>query len=602
MSASLPISRLVNVSVVLSALAAQSQNLSTLMVMTSSTAIDVVERMRSYSTLTGVANDFGSTGPEYATASLWFAQTPQPTQFLVGRWAKVAAAGVLKGSILSATQQAIGNFQALTTPAFQLDIDGTPFAISPTSFAGAANLNAVAALIQTALQAVAAGTLCVWNAAYGRFEITSGTTGVTSSVSFAKAPTAVGSITFSANPAAASTITLGGTAVTFVASAPGTNQVLIGATTAATMTNLLAMLNASTDINLTKFLYSLSGSKLNLKSAVPGTAGNSLTIAASTATVSGATLTGGSGQDASTILGLAQANTGGAYRGSGAAAESAVAAAALLDLNFGQQFYAAVVPEAVPAEHLALAAFYEATTNKHMYGVTSQDGGEIVAGNTTSIGDQLAALGYKKTVVQYSSTSAYAVASLFGRILTTNYNANNSVITLMYKNEPGIVAETLNSAQMAALASNNVNVFVAYNNNTAIIEKGQVVSGDFVDTIYGADALAIAIQNAVYNLLYTSTTRIPQTDAGTNQIITAIEGECSRYTRNGLIAPGVWDQAGFGQLAQGDFMPKGFYVYGPPVSSQAAADRAARTSVPIQIAVKLAGAVHTVAVVITVSR
>lgn len=601
-ASSLPISRLVSVSVVLSALAAQSQNLSTLMVMTSSTTIDVVERMRSYTTLAGVANDFGTTGPEYGTAALWFAQAPQPTQLLVGRWAKVAASGVLKGAVLTAAQQLIANFNALTTPAFEIDIDGVPYAIAPGSFAGAANLNAVAAIIQTALQASSAGTLCVWNQAYGRFEITSGSTGVTSSVSFARAPTAVGSITFAATPVANSTITLGGTVVTFVTAAPVGSQVLIGPDTPTTLANLLTFLNSSADVNLVKFVPSVIGNKLYLKAATPGTAGNSLTIAASVATTSGATLAGGTGMDASAILGLVQASTGGAYRGSGAVAESALSAATLLDQTFGQQFYAVVCPEAVNAEDIALAGYFEATTTKHMYGVTSNDTTEILSTNTTSLGYQLSQLGYKKTVVQYSSNSLYAVASLLGRILTTDYTANSSVITLMYKNEPGVVAESLSSAQMAALAAINVNVFVAYNNNTAIIEQGKVSSGDYVDTIIGADALALAVQNAVYNLLYTSTTRIPQTDAGANQIVTTIEGVCSAYVLNGLCAPGVWDQAGFGQLATGDFMPKGFYVYAPPVSTQAKADRAARKSVPIQVAVKLAGAVHTVSVVITVSR
>lgn len=601
-ASSLPISRLVNVSVILSALAAQSQNLSALMVMTSTPVIDVVERMRSYSSLVDVASDFGSSGPEYAAANLWFQQTPQPTQFLVGRWAKTAAPGVLKGSVLTAAQRTIGNFNALTTPAFQLDIDGVPYAIAAASFAGAANLNAVAALIQTALQNAVAGTTCVWNAAYGRFEIVSGTAGANSSVSFARAPTALGSITFAANPANNATITLGGTVITFTSGVPNGNQVQIGADTATTLGNLLGFLNSSTDANLVKFVYSTLGNKLYLKAATPGTAGNALTLAASAATVSGATLAGGGGQDASSVLGLAQSTTGGGYRGAGAAAESALAAATYLELNFGQQFYAAVVPEASVAEHLVLAGFFEATNNKHVYGVTSTDTAETLSTNTTSLGYQLSSLGYKKTAVQYSSSNAYAVVSLLARILTTDYNGNNTVITLMYKDEPGIVPEALNSNQMSALAANNLNVFVAYNNGTAIIEKGQVASGDFIDTIIGADALAIAVQNAVFNLVYTSTTRIPQTDAGANQIVTAIEAECGRYVRNGLCAPGVWDQAGFGELAQGDFMPKGFYVYAPPISSQAAADRAARRSVPIQVAVKLAGAVHTVSVVITVSR
>jgi hypothetical protein len=64
----------------------------------------------------------------------------------------------------------------------------------------------------------------------------------------------------------------------------------------------------------------------------------------------------------------------------------------------------------------------------------------------------------------------------------------------------------------------------------------------------------------------------------------------------------VWNSAGFGTLNQGDFLAKGFYVYAPAVATQNQSDREARKSVPIQVAAKLAGAVHTIDVQITVNR
>jgi hypothetical protein len=121
-------------------------------------------------------------------------------------------------------------------------------------------------------------------------------------------------------------------------------------------------------------------------------------------------------------------------------------------------------------------------------------------------------------------------------------------------------------------------------------------------TITGADALAVDIQNALYNLLYTSPTKIPQTDAGTNLSVTTIEQVCGKYVTDGFLAPGVWDQAGFGNLAQGDFIGKGFYVYAPTVASQLKPDRQARKSVPIQVAAKCAGAVHSFDLQLNISR
>ena len=166
---------------------------------------------------------------------------------------------------------------------------------------------------------------------------------------------------------------------------------------------------------------------------------------------------------------------------------------------------------------------------------------------------------------------------------------------------PGIVAENLNSTQVNALEAKNCNVFVAYNNNTAIIQAGTMASGNFIDVITGTDWLALDIQTTVYNLLYTSQTKIPQTDAGTHQIVTAIEGVCSQAVANGLLAPGTWTVGGFGDLNMGDFLPKGFYVYAPKVSTQNPSQRSARISVPIQVAAKLAGAVQTVNIAISVN-
>ncbi|HAK33499.1 MAG TPA: hypothetical protein DCM44_00700, partial [Pantoea sp.] len=71
---------------------------------------------------------------------------------------------------------------------------------------------------------------------------------------------------------------------------------------------------------------------------------------------------------------------------------------------------------------------------------------------------------------------------------------------------------------------------------------------------------------------------------------------------NGLFAPGVWSGGPIGQLAKGDTLTKGYYIYAPSVDSQLQADREARKGVPIQVAGKLAGAVHYGSVAITVVR
>jgi hypothetical protein len=601
-TAQLPISRLIQGTVNLSPNAAQAQNLNTELILGSSPVIDTSSRMREYLSLTAVGADFGTTAPEYLAAVDWFGQMPQPANVLIGRWAQTATGAQLFGATLSTAQQLMSAWTVVTAPAFSITIDGTPYTISPASFGTSTNLNGIAALIQTALAAAVAGSTCVWNSSFAQFQITDGTTGAASTLSFASAPTAFGSVTYSVNPTAAATVTIGGTAVTYVSALTTGNQILIGSTLSATLANAVTFLNQSTDVNLSKAVYSVNsaGTALQIVYKTAGTGGNAFTLAGSVGTVSGATLSGGSGTDISAMLGMTSTSSG-AYVAQGVAAESAVAAATLFDNQFGQQWYGLTVPQATDSDHLALAAFIEGTTNKHFYGVTTQEAGVLNSVTTTDIASQLKALGYNKTCTQFSGNSAYAVNSLLGRQLTVDYAGNNTVITLFYKQEPGVQAETLNATQISALEGKNCNVYVAYNNGTTIIEPAKVASGQFIDTIIGMDAFVIDVQTALFNALYTSTTKIPQTDPGMHILTTVIEKVCQQYVNNGLFAPGTWNSGGFGTLNQGDYLPKGYYVYQPSVASQSQADRAARKSVPFQIAVKLAGAVHTVDFAVSVN-
>lgn len=104
---------------------------------------------------------------------------------------------------------------------------------------------------------------------------------------------ATGTITFAANPSADATITLNGTAWTFKASGATGNQVNIGATLAATLAALVVALNASSETQTVKCTYWANATVLTIRHKTGGTSGNSFTLAASVATPSGATLSGG---------------------------------------------------------------------------------------------------------------------------------------------------------------------------------------------------------------------------------------------------------------------------------------------------------------------
>ncbi|WP_200780879.1 DUF3383 family protein [Klebsiella oxytoca] len=246
----------------------------------------------------------------------------------------------------------------------------------------------------------------------------------------------------------------------------------------------------------------------------------------------------------------------------------------------------------VEADVISVAAAIEASSLSRILAVTTADVNVLVAGNTDNIGYKLKAAGYARTFWQYSSSSKYAAISAFGRAFTVNFTGSNTTITLKFKTEPGITYETLTTAQAAAIDAINGNVYVYYANDTAIIQQGVMANGDFFDERHGLDWLQNYVQTNLYNLLYTSTTKIPQTDAGVTRLMTNVEASLDQAVNNGLIAPGVWNGGPIGQIESGDTLTKGYYVYADAVANQSQSDREARKSPVIQAAIKLAGAIH----------
>lgn len=502
MSQGLSVSRVVNVGVNFNPLPAATINFNSLMIVGDSDVINTTDRFRSYNDLTAVAADFGTSAPEYLAADLYFSQKPQPSQLYIGRWAHTATHGELVGGVLTTAEQAINNWTAIAAGSFKITVDGgVATDVTAINLAGAANLPAVAALIQTAIRALAGGfatVTVVWDDVYKRFIIGSGSTGAGSSIAY------------------------------------------------------LAAAAAGTDLSVM-----LKGTQTTATELAPGSDAESLLEA---------------------VTALDQLKT---------------------------QWYALMVasPNAVDADCLAVAAYLEGTANPHVFRWTTAEAAALTSGDTTSIGYQLKQLDYERTGADYSSSSNYASASFYGRALTVDFTQNNSTIVLMFKQEPGITPESLTATEADALDANNYTYFAQFNNNTAIIVNGKMANGFFFDEVMGVDWLANFIQTSVWNALYTSPTKIPQTDAGMHQLKTVIEGACAAAVNNGLLGPNlVWNGPSFGQIANGDILPKGFYVYQPPLADQAAADRAARKSVPFQIAVNLAGGVQSVNITLNVNR
>lgn len=106
---------------------------------------------------------------------------------------------------------------------------------------------------------------------------------------------AKGTMVFTTIPAAGQTISVNGTVFTFVTGASSGTNIGIKANTALTVAEIVTVLNASAVTGVAAATYSqdAGSSILTILHDTAGAAGNNFTLAASSAAVSGATLTGG---------------------------------------------------------------------------------------------------------------------------------------------------------------------------------------------------------------------------------------------------------------------------------------------------------------------
>lgn len=284
-----------------------------------------------------------------------------------------------------------------------------------------------------------------------------------------------------------------------------------------------------------------------------------------------------------------------------AAAETAQAAVAAC-LESLKWYGLVIAADLTDVEADSVAALIEAADPSRLFGYTTQQEDTLLSTSKTDIAYKLSKSNYRRTFTIFSSHSPYAAASVFGRMFTVNFMATNSTITLKFKQLPGITAENLRVSEAATLTAKHCNVFAEYNNDTAILQEGVMCNGSFIDEIHGLDWFQNHLETALWNLYYTSTTKISQTPSGVNIQCGVLERACAQGVANQLLGEGRWGGESFGALNTGDYLSKAFYVYANSLDDQAQSEREARKAPVFQIATKLAGAVHFADVIVSVNR
>ena len=604
----LSVSRLIPVTVSLTAKAASNRGFGTLLLIGNSDVLTAAERYRTYTSINDVAADFGTDAEEYKAALLYFSQDPAPDTLMIARWFDAPTPAVLRGAILTTAEQRIDRWNTISDGAFKYRINDTDYTVNGLDFTGETNLNGVASKIN---EAISANAIIDFDGE--RFTIKTNTTGADVTIGYLSSPADAVNI--------ASILGLNQGQAVQVSGADSTSGSLTGGITL-DVDSIKAIKDGNFKIAIdgaaSTELKELDFTAINNAQDIATVISAKLTTATVTvdqgklkitSKTTGATSTVGYGEDIalnqvdlSAMLKMS-ADTG-LPPSDGADAESLLDAVNKMCLATSEWYglVLALSGSVSDDDTLEVAQLIEAQTDvTRIFGVTVTDTRTLDAEYSDDLASRLHALNLNRSLAQYSA-NPYAICSLLGRAFTVNFNGNLTCITLMYKQEPSVEAEDLTSQQADVLKNKRCNVFVKYNNDTSIIQYGVMCGDMYIDERHGADWLQNYVQTNLWNVLYTTTTKIGQDDAGMNDLVGAVNDAMERARENGYIGAGTWNNAGFGQLKRGDYLTTGYYVYCPPMSTQAQADREDRKAVPIQDAGTLLGAIHTADVAITLNR
>ena len=194
-------------------------------------------------------------------------------------------------------------------------------------------------------------------------------------------------------------------------------------------------------------------------------------------------------------------------------------------------------------------------------------------------------------------------AAYAGRALSTNFSGSNTATTMHLKQLSGITADTtVGQTQLTLAQTAGVDVYVSISGVAELFTSG---ANDFFDNAYNLLWLAFALQTAGFNYLAQTNTKIPQTEDGMTGLKDSYAHVCEQAKTCGVVAGGSWtapDTFGDPESLRRNVADIGYYLYSQPVSQQAQADREARQAPVVQVAVKLAGAVHSSSVIVNVNK
>jgi len=238
--------------------------------------------------------------------------------------------------------------------------------------------------------------------------------------------------------------------------------------------------------------------------------------------------------------------------------------------------------------HPRLAAGWIQTQRKQCVFVTNS----ILSTNpdiSSDIGSDLKELDYKRSSAFYGDNAGYYPdVSVLARLQAVDFREREGVITLKFKDLPGIPTSNVTASQLNALLFKRINTFTRIQTDVRTVRDGTTASTSwFMDEVFNIDGLVDAIETEVYNA-YLRNGRIPLNPTGRLILEDAINKACFKFTVNGTLTSRESTDA-----QTGDISTEPAYLIEVPLAGDLSiADRALRKWSGIKVIGNLSGAAH----------
>jgi hypothetical protein len=276
--------------------------------------------------------------------------------------------------------------------------------------------------------------------------------------------------------------------------------------------------------------------------------------------------------------------------------------------TINEVYYFGVLVDFIPATPFFILPSYIAGQDKMLFVATNSktdfNSGGITAAFGAASQNNVRGLYYNDGV---SGDTVNFAAAYAARGLSTDFTGSLTAITMNMKSLVNFVPDTtLNETDLLTALSTGVDLYppFGFQGLTGVGKLYTSGANGYFDQIYNQYWLKFALQVAGFNYLAGTNYKIPQTEPGMDGLKNAYRQVMAQAVNSGIAAPGAWNSStvfGSPSTLILSVAAIGYYVYSLPVAQQLASDRSARKAPLVQIAAKMAGAIHTSSVIVQVN-